>query len=179
MEAMPYFAQGNGGDEKASGVLSIHPRKIIGAGTRLSQLANSIRVQHEIHSRKGFTRSSGIRGGSQSVVPRTESCHSLNFCFLRANALGRDLRRGRTEALPLPWRSANQPNNSRAWGADNFLTFLTASSTALIRHKLPRKLAGGKRVLRSKKRKSKRLTQNAKFARTDEMPAWNFGMQAL
>ena len=129
-----------------SGVLSIHPSKIIRVGARLSQLADSIRVQHEIHSRKGFTRSSGIRGGSQSVMPRTESCHSLNFCFLRASALCRDLRRGRVEDLPLVWRSSNQPNNSRAWRADNFLTFLTAISTALIRHTLPRKQADDKRI---------------------------------
>jgi hypothetical protein len=48
---------------------------------------------------------------------------------------------------PFAGRASSQPNNSRAWGADNFLTFLTASSTALMRHTLPEKLAGGKSVL--------------------------------
>jgi hypothetical protein len=152
MEAMPYFTQGNGGDEKVSRVLSTHPRKIIGVGAGLSQVANSIRVQHEIHSRKGFTRSSGIRGGSQSVVPRTESCQSLNFCFLRANALCRDLRRGRVADLPLVWSPSNQPNNSRAWRADSFLTFLTAISTALIRDILRSEQAGDKRVSSTRRR---------------------------
>ena len=90
-----------------------------------------------------------MRGGSQSVLSRTESCQALSF-FMRWR--GVPLRHQGWErrfftAVPLACRASSQPNNSRAWGADNFLTFLTASSTALMRHTLPGKLAGGKGVL--------------------------------
>lgn len=118
--------------------------------TKIQHLADDIRVEHEIHRRNAstLTNSSGIRGISQSVVPRTESSHALS-CFMRWR--GVPLRHQGWERrfadAPFAGRASSQPNNSRAWGADNFLTFLTASSTALMRHKLPGELAGGKCVL--------------------------------
>lgn len=68
------------------------------------------------------------------MVPRTESCQAFNFA-LRWRAV--PLRHQGWErrfftAVPLACRASSQPNNARAWGADNFLTFLTASSTALM-----------------------------------------------
>ena len=109
--------------------------------------AYRVRVEHEVHSRTGLTRSSGIRGGCQSVVPRTDSCHALSFCMeRRAVVLRRDVRAGCFKEVPLGCRAVSQPNNSRAWRADNFLTFLTASSTALILDTLAGKLVWSKQV---------------------------------
>jgi hypothetical protein len=52
----------------------------------------------------------------------------------------------RFAGFPFPCCLSSQPNNSRAWGADIFLTFLTANSTVLIQYTLPGKLVCGKRV---------------------------------
>ena len=91
-----------------------------------------------------------MRGGCQSVVKRTESCHALSFCMeRRAVVLRRDVRDGCFGQVPFACRAASQPNNSRAWRADSFLTFLTASSTVLMGDRLARRSAWGKRVLRS------------------------------
>jgi hypothetical protein len=109
--------------------------------TKIKHFADGIRVEHEIHRRNAstLTNSSGIRGISQLVVPRTESSHALSF-FMRWRAVPLRhqgwVRRVFT-AVPLACRASSQPNNCRAWEADNFLTFLTACSTALMRHKLP------------------------------------------
>ena len=74
-----------------------------------------------------------MRGGCQSVVKRTESCHALSFCMeRRAVVLRRNVREGCFREVPFACRAASQPNNSRAWRADSFLTFLTASSTVLM-----------------------------------------------
>jgi hypothetical protein len=103
---------------------------------------------NEVHSRTGLTRSSGIRGGSQSVVPRTESCHALSFCMeRRAVVLRHDVRAGCFREVPLGCRAVSQPNNSRAWPTDSFLTFLTASSTALMQDTLAGKSVWSKPVL--------------------------------
>jgi hypothetical protein len=51
----------------------------VGNWEKVSHFADRVRVEHEVHNRNGFTRSSGIRGGSQSVVPRTESCQAFSF----------------------------------------------------------------------------------------------------
>ena len=78
-------------------------------------------------------RSSGIRGGCQSVVKRIESCHALIFCMeRRGGVLRRGVRASGLNEAPFDCRAVSQPNNSRAWRADSFLTFLTASSTALM-----------------------------------------------
>ena len=148
MKAMPHFGQRDGGDEKMGRVLGVQPVEQSGIGPRLSCFADRIRVEHEVHSRTGLTRSSGIRGGSQSVVPRTESCHALSFCMeRRAVVLRHDVRAGCFGEVPLGCRAVSQPNNSRAWPADSFLTFLTASSTVLMHDTLAVKSVWSKPVL--------------------------------
>jgi len=100
---------------------------------------------NEVHSRTGLTRSSGIRGGSQSVVPRTESCHALSFCMeRRAVVLRHDVRPVVSEkSIGLP---GGQPTQQfRAWPTDSFLTFLTASSTVLMQDTLAVKSFGASR----------------------------------
>jgi len=144
---MPHFGQRDGGDEKMGRVLGVQPVEQSGIGPRLSCFADRIRVEHEVHSRTGLTRSSGIRGGSQSVVPRTESCHALSFCMeRRAVVLRHDVRAGCFGEVPLGCRAVSQPNNSRAWPADSFLTFLTASSTVLMHDTLAVKSVWSKPV---------------------------------
>jgi hypothetical protein len=102
---------------------------------------------HEVHSRTGLTRSSGIRGGCQSVVNRIESCHALSFSMeRRAVVLRRDGRAGCFREVPFGSRAVSQLNNSRAWRADSFLTFLTARPTALLLDALARKLIWSKQV---------------------------------
>jgi len=65
----------------------------------------------------------------------------------RAVVLRRDVRAGCFKEVPFDCRAVSQPNNSRAWRADNFLTFPTASSTALMQDTLARKLVWSKPVL--------------------------------
>jgi hypothetical protein len=107
-------------------------------------------VEHEIQhwNASTLTKSSGARGISQSVFPRTESSHALSF-FIRWRAVPlrhQGLRRRFFTAAPFAGRASSQPNNSRAWGTDNFLTLLTASSTALMQFTLASKLVGGKPI---------------------------------
>jgi hypothetical protein len=64
----------------------------------------------------------------------------------RAVVLRRDVRAGCFKEVPFDCRAVSQPNNSRAWCADNFLTFLTASSTALMLDTLAGKLVWSKQV---------------------------------
>ena len=74
-----------------------------------------------------------------------ESYHAINFRGdRRAFDLG-DIRDGGSREAPFGCRLANQANNSRAWRADSFLTFLTASSTVLMVDTLTKRLASGKR----------------------------------
>jgi len=148
MKTVPDLPYRDRGDKKVGRVLGVKPTDKTGIGARLFRFADRIRVQHEVHNRNGLTKSSGMRGGSQSVVSRTESCQAFNF-FIRWRAVPlRHQGRGRrSAAVPLARRPSSQSNNSRAWGADSFLTFLTASSTALMPCTLPRKPFCGKRVL--------------------------------
>jgi hypothetical protein len=76
---MPHFGYRNGGDKKMGRVLSIVPGDEAGIRARFFSFADRIRVEHEVHRRTDLTRSSGIRGGSQSVVKRTEFCHAFSF----------------------------------------------------------------------------------------------------
>jgi hypothetical protein len=62
----------------------------------------------------------------------------------RAVVLRRDVRGGRF--APFRCRALSQPNNSLAWRADSFLTFLTASSTALMLVTVARNLVWSKWV---------------------------------
>jgi len=121
-----------------------------GIGSGLPGFADGIRVQHEVHNRTGLTKSGGIRGGSQSVVPRTESSHAFNSRMEgRAFALRRDFLAGGLSEADLRDCWTSQFNNSRAWLSDSLLTFLTASSTALIVDTLFRDLVWRKRVWES------------------------------
>ena len=165
----PHFGECNGGDEKVGRVLSVMPCDQAGIGSRFLRLAHGVRVEHEVHRRTGLTRSSGMRGGCQSVVKRTESCHALSFCMeRRAVVLRRNLRDGCFREVPFACRAASQPNSSRAWRAESFLTFLTASSTVLMGNRLARRSAWSKRVLCSSdgpqrwKRRIEGLIPNAK-----------------
>jgi hypothetical protein len=65
----------------------------------------------------------------------------------RAVVLRRDVRAGCFKEVPFGCRAVSQPNNSRAWRADSFLTFLTASSTVLMQDTLAGKLVWSKAVL--------------------------------
>ena len=145
MKAVPHFGQCNGGDEKAGRVLGVMPSDQAGIGSRFFRPADCVRVEHEVHRRTGLTRSSGIRGGCQSVVKRIESCHALSFCMeRRALVLRRDAWEERLRAVACDWRSASQFNNSRAWPSESLLTFLTAISTVLMMATLAKELVSSK-----------------------------------
>jgi hypothetical protein len=74
-----------------------------------------------------------------------EAYHAIKFRVdRRALGLQRDFRDAGLSGVPLACRLASQVNNSRACRADSFLTFLTASSTALIVDTLSKKLAWSK-----------------------------------
>jgi hypothetical protein len=62
----------------------------------------------------------------------------------RALALRRGVRDGGLREVPFDCRLASQANNSRACRWDSFLTFLTASSTALMVETLSKKMAWSK-----------------------------------
>jgi hypothetical protein len=95
VKSTPHFGQHDCGEEKVGGVLRITPRHQSGIGPRFPRFADGVGVEDEVQSRKGLAKSSGIRGGSQSVVPRTESCHALSFCMERRTlALCRAVREG-------------------------------------------------------------------------------------
>ena len=71
--------------------------------------------QHEVQNWKDLTKSSGIRGGCQSVVRRTESCHANSFCMeRRAEVLCRAVRGECFKAVPFGCWAFSQPNNSLA-----------------------------------------------------------------
>ena len=149
VKAAPHFGQRDGGNEKLCRVLNIMPRHETGIGPRLLRLADRIGVQHEVQNRKGLNESSsGIRGGSQSVVKRIASCHALSFFMRRCAAALRRVVRG-AFAMPFGCRASSQPNNSLAWRADSFLTFLTAISTALMLATVVQKIFWGTPVLGS------------------------------
>src|SRR2546427_4147642 len=133
MKAVPHFSKGDCGDEKASRILGILPFNQRQIRARFFRLAHRVRVQNETHTPCRCTRSSGIRGGSQSLVNRTESCHFFSLrreC--RALMLPRDARSRRLFELPFDCRPPNQSNISRASRPNIFLTLLTASSTPLL-----------------------------------------------
>jgi hypothetical protein len=135
MKALPNFRECDCSNEKACRILRVPPGNVPGIGPWFFRLAYRIRVQHEIHGRnsKDFTKSSGILGGSQSVVRRTESSHALRF-FRRWRGVPfrHHARIRRLDAFPPLVCCSSQPNKSRASPADNFFTFWTASSTVLI-----------------------------------------------
>ena len=156
MKTVPYFGHSHSGDKKAGGILGIKPGKKASIGSWFLRLADRVRVEHEVHDRTGLTRSSGIRGGCQSVVNRIESCHALSFCMeRRASAFRRLARAGRFKEVPLRWCAVSHPNNSRACRSDSLLTFLTASSTLLILNTVAEKSTAGKPVLRSVRAKTR------------------------
>ena len=81
------------------------------------------------------------------MVKRIESCHSFNFCMeRRAVVLRRDLRAGFFKEVPFGCCAVSQPNSSRAWLGESFLTFFTASSTVLMLDTLAGKLLSSKQV---------------------------------
>ena len=133
VKSLPDLSQSNCGDEKMSIVLSVVPRDHPTIRPRLSDLTDEIRVQHIVHSETLWTRSGGIRGGSQSVVRRIESYQAFNSCidwrrlrFRRATRVD-DLRARESFS-----RSESQSSRALASRSDSPLTFLTAISTALI-----------------------------------------------
>jgi len=142
MITVPYLGHSNRGNEKMSSILRIAPADQSAVGLRFPRLAHCVRVQHEIHGKRGGgTNSSEARGGSQFTFPRTESSQALS-AFIRWARVPRfhhGLRRAFAAffaAFPFACFPSSQPNNSLASRADNFFTLLTASSTALIRPNL-------------------------------------------
>jgi len=137
MKPTPNFRQRQRGDEQTGRILPIAPRHKSRIGPRFFRLADRIRVEDEIHSWNGRTRSSGIRGGSQSVVSRMESSHAFNRASRRrAVILCFAVWERCFKVVSSAFRASNQPNNSRACRAESFFTFLTATSTALINCRL-------------------------------------------
>jgi len=132
MKSLPNLGQGDGGDEQMSRILDGMPAEHADIGTRFSEFADHVGVQHEVHKDTRRTESGGIRGGSQSVVPRMESYQAVSWRMVRRDLW---LRRDRlTDGRRFPERvsRASQWSNSLAWLSDKPLTFLTASSTELI-----------------------------------------------
>jgi hypothetical protein len=116
--------------------------------SRLLRFAQRIRVQHKVQNRNGLTKSSGIRGGSQSVVSRTESCQAFNFFMRWRGVPWRHQGWQRFFAgFPFACRASSQPNNSRAWGSRPFLDLFNCEFNHAHRITLSRNQAGGKPVL--------------------------------
>src|SRR6266702_1997683 len=88
MKAVPHFGQGNGRYEQMGGILHIVAPDEANVWAWFLRLTDCIRVEHEVHKWGSATRSSGIRGGSQLVVKRIESCHLLSLCIERQAAPG-------------------------------------------------------------------------------------------
>jgi hypothetical protein len=131
VETLPNFAESDRGDQEIGWILRIMPEQQSWIWPRLCGLADRIGVQHPLHRTMRLTSSSGMRGGSQSVLKRTESCHFLICNFDRA--VRRGFRgRGLIRFAGLNCRFASQCSNSRASGGESCLTFSTATSTALI-----------------------------------------------
>ena len=133
VKSLPDFGQTNCGSEEMCRVSRRNPSEKSRIGNRLSRLTDGVGVQDEIHSRTDWTRSSGIFGGSQSVVPRIESYQFRSFRTERSGvALRWGLRCGCLRAVPFDLFLFNQSKSSRACRADSFLTSRTAKSIVLI-----------------------------------------------
>ncbi len=84
---MPALSEANRRKKQVSWVLSSVPRKDLRIRAWLSDLAHHIRVQHEVHPKElQLALSEGIRGDSQSVVPRMDSYHARIFFIVRRRA---------------------------------------------------------------------------------------------
>src|SRR5687767_7419258 len=105
------------------------PRHEGGIGPRLNWFAHCVRVEYELQNVNGLTISFGIRGGSQSVVKRMESCH---FFISAIVSRFRFFRRTRVARLATAsFRLSNHCKSSRASLGESFFTFEMARSTAL------------------------------------------------
>jgi hypothetical protein len=129
MEALPGFGQSNRRDEQTGCVLARVPGDHTLIRTRLSDFTDEIRVENETHKDTRRTRSSGMRGISQSVVPRTESYHAMSCWVVRAGLRLR--RRARILIAGVPWSCSSHAKSFLACPGDKRLTSLIAISTAL------------------------------------------------
>lgn len=126
-ESQPYLCDGYRGDEKIRGILSLMPRHKPRIRQWLGRFTDRVCVEHKPHSLICLIKSAGIRGGTQSVVSRTDSCHARNS---RMVCLGRS--RSPWTLLRVAPRFASQFNNWRASRGESFFTSRMAVSTALI-----------------------------------------------
>jgi hypothetical protein len=129
MKALPRFRQGNRRNEQTGCVLARVPGDHTLIRARLSDFTDEIRVENEAHKVTRPTRSSGMRGISQSVVPRMESYQAMSCCVVRADVRLR--RRARTLAGGIFWNCSSQAKSLLACFGDKRLTSLMAISTAL------------------------------------------------
>src|SRR6266850_7025337 len=129
MKALPRFRQSNRRNEQTGCVLTCVPGDYTLVRARLSNFTDEIRVENEAHKDTRRTRSSGMRGISQSVVPRTESYQAMSCWVVRADAR---LRRGaRARIAGVPCSCSIHAKSFLACFGDNRLTSLMAISTAL------------------------------------------------
>jgi hypothetical protein len=129
MKALPRFGQSNRRNEQTGCVLTCVPVDDPLVRARLSDFTDEIRVENEAHKDTRRTRSSGMRGISQSVVPRTESYQAMSCWVVRADAR---LRRGaRARIAGVPCSCSSHAKSFLACFGDKRLTSLMAISTAL------------------------------------------------
>jgi hypothetical protein len=129
MKALPGFRQSDCRNEQMGSVLAGVPFDYALIRARLSDFADEIRVEDEAHKDTRLTRSSGMRGISQSVVPRIESYHAMSCWVVRADVRLR--RRGRILAAGVSSNCCSQAKSFLACFGDKRLTSLMAISTAL------------------------------------------------
>jgi hypothetical protein len=129
MKALPGFCQSNRRDEQTGCVLARMPGDHTLIRPRLSDFTDEIRIENETYKDTRRTRSSGMRGISQSVVPRMESYHAISCWVVRA-----DVRLRRREGILIagaPCSCSSQAKSLFACLGDRRLTSLMAISTAL------------------------------------------------
>jgi len=128
VEALPRFSQRDCRNEQPGCVLASVPFDDASIRARLSDFAHEIRVENEAHKDTRRTRSSGMRGISQFVVPRIVSYQAMSCSVVRAVRLRR---RPRVFAPDVASIRCSQARSFFACLGDRRLTSLMAISTAL------------------------------------------------
>jgi hypothetical protein len=128
VEALPCFRQSDRRNEQTGCVLAGVPFDDSLVRARLSNFTDEIRVENEAHKDTCRTRSSGMRGISQSVVLRMESYQAMSCSMVRAARLRR---RARLFAPGVSSSCCSQARSFLACLGDRRLTSLMAISTAL------------------------------------------------
>jgi|KBSMisStandDraft_5_1062788.scaffolds.fasta_scaffold159594_2 hypothetical protein len=129
VKALPRFGQTDRRNEQPGCILAGVPLDYPLIRARLSDFTDEIRVENEAHRDTRRTRSSGMRGISQSVVPRMRSYHDISCWLVRA--LVRLRRRARTLPAEGFGNCSSHAKSFLACFGDKRLTSLMANSTAL------------------------------------------------